>query len=287
LNTPHPHSSVFSGIRSRFVVATVAFILAMPSVLIAAPGAVPDNPEARSCSEALGRPMPPETQGLTNPIRLLSWNIQKSQTERWDAQLRDIGGDRHLLLFQEASTRAPIARALPQPLYQAFAAGYTTDSQTTGVLTLSAVEPSLQCNLTAMEPWLGTPKATSITEYPLADAEHRLLVINLHALNFSVGIEEYVAQIEALAPLLGKHQGPLIVAGDFNTWRAARLSHIENFMSAHRLYAVDFTPDQRTTFWNLPLDHVFIRGLRALDASTISVDTSDHNPMLVTLEILE
>ena len=58
-------------------------------------------------------------------------------------------------------------------------------------------------------------------------------------------------------------------------------------MSVQGLSAVDFTPDHRTTFWNLPLDHVFLRGLRAVEASTVSVDTSDHNPMLVTLEIVE
>ena len=266
--------------RAGLTLALVGFLLVSSRV-------VPGPNEALSCSSALGQPTAIETPGLANPIRLLSWNIQKSQSPGWDDDLRKIGHDRHLLLIQEASTRALIANSLPQALYQAFAAGYTTSSQTTGVLTLSSVEPSLQCNLTSWEPWLGTPKATNITEYLLADSEHRLLVINLHSVNFTVGTEDFAAQIEALAPLFATHRGPLLVAGDFNTWSESRLSHLQNFMGSHQLSAVDFNPDNRTTFWNTPLDHVYLRGLRALEARAVLVDTSDHNPLLLTVETTE
>ncbi|MEH6569228.1 MAG: endonuclease/exonuclease/phosphatase family protein [Halioglobus sp.] len=259
--------------------------------------------EALACSAALGQPAfqsPPslpvsnkpapeeanrKTEGLSGPIRLLSWNIQKSQTSGWDTDLKKFGEDRDLLLIQEASIQAGISSALPQDLYQAFAAGYITDSQATGVATLSSVAPMLQCNLTAWEPWLGTPKATNITEYPLALSPLRLLVINLHAVNFTVGMEDFITQVEALTPLFNNHKGPLLIAGDFNTWSEARHTHLDNFMLSHQLVAVDFTPDHRTTFWNLPLDHMYLRGLRALESEVIPVETSDHNPLLVTVEL--
>jgi endonuclease/exonuclease/phosphatase (EEP) superfamily protein YafD len=261
--------------------------------------------EALACSAALGQPefqvqntlptTPVEapkklnrnTAGLSGPIKLLSWNIQKSQTSGWDTDLKKIGKDRDLLLIQEASIQAGITSALPQDLYLALAAGYITDSQATGVATLSSVAPMLQCNLTAWEPWLGTPKATNITEYPLAGSPLRLLVINLHAVNFTVGLEDFVTQVEALAPLFNNHKGPLLIAGDFNTWSEARHSHLDNFMRSHEMTAVDFTPDHRTTFWNLPLDHMYLRGLRALESEVILVETSDHNPLLVTVELTE
>ena len=85
-------------------------------------------------------------------------------------------------------------------------------------MTLSARSPSVHCNLTSWEPWLGTPKATSITEYPLQDREDRLLTINLHAVNFALGLEDFQAQLHALTDVLASHQGPVILAGDLNTW---------------------------------------------------------------------
>ena len=222
---------------------------------------------------------------LDLPIRLLSWNIQKSHIQGWDRDLKKMGDDRDLLLIQEASVQAKTQSALPQPMHQAFATGYTTESEVTGVLTLSAVAPSLQCSLTSWEPWLGTPKATSITKFPIADSADTLMVINVHAVNFTVGLEDFINQIDALSPMLTKHNGPALLAGDFNTWSEARQTHLEEFMARHQLQAVTFTPDHRSTFWDMPLDHIYLRGLRALEAQTIAVETSDHNPLLVTLEI--
>jgi endonuclease/exonuclease/phosphatase (EEP) superfamily protein YafD len=272
-------------------------VLAATGILVIFSSPVSSSPlEALTCSAALGQPeflpqntppVPQTSQGLSAPIRLLSWNIQKSQTSGWDADLKKLGEDRDLLLIQEAAIQAGISNILPQDLYQAFAAGYTTDSQVTGVATLSSVAPMLECNLTDWEPWLGTPKATNITAYPLADSPLRLLVINLHAVNFTVGLEDFAMQVEALTPLFTHHKGPLLIAGDFNTWSKARHDHLHNFMLSHELVAVGFTPDRRSTFWNLPLDHMYLRGLRALKSEVISVATSDHNPLLVTVELLE
>lgn len=222
---------------------------------------------------------------LNTPIRLLSWNIQKSQTDGWDQDLKKIGNDRDILLIQEASVQAKTQGALPRAMHEAFAAGYSTQSQETGVLTLSAVAPSLKCSLTSWEPWLGTPKATSITTFPIANSTLTLMVINLHAVNFTLGIEDFIHQIEAISPALTQHNGPALLAGDFNTWSEARKTHLEEFVADHQLQAVIFTPDRRSTFWDMPLDHIYLRGLRALEAQTIAVETSDHNPLLVTLEI--
>lgn len=273
--------------RLRNLSPAVAFALVL-ALLTAVVGSAPAKTgplEAASCSAALGQPVNENLPGLAGPIRLMSWNIQKTQTAGWDTDLQTIGEDRNLLLIQEASTESMISAALPQPLYQAFAAGYTTRSQTTGVLTLSSVAPTVQCNLTAWEPWLGTPKATNITEYPLAESEQRLLVINLHAVNFAVGMVDFTAQVGALAPLLEKHEGPVLVAGDFNTWSGNRHTHLQQFMSSHELTPVNFAPDHRSTFLDRPLDHIYLRGLNPLEASTVAVNSSDHNPLLTTLEI--
>lgn len=252
------------------------------------PGANANHLETPDCvSLATLSPATNDAPGiaLDTPIKLLSWNIQKSHTEGWNQDLRKIGDDRDLVLIQEASVQANTQSVLLQPMHEAFAAGYATESEATGVLTLSTVPPSIECSLTSWEPWLGTPKATSVTKFAIKDSLHTLMVINLHAVNFTVGLEDFTQQIDALSPLLTSHQGPALIAGDFNTWSEARQSHLEEFVAVHLLQPVTFTPDDRSTFWDMPLDHIYLRGLRALDAKTIAVDTSDHNPLLVTLEL--
>ncbi|MEP0202803.1 MAG: endonuclease/exonuclease/phosphatase family protein [Halioglobus sp.] len=242
--------------------------------------------EARQCADSLGQTSTNEESVLGLELKVLSWNIQKASNEGWDIDLSELGEHVQLAFIQEASLQAPIAQTLPMPLYQAFAAGYTTDSSDTGVMTLSTGYPSLACNLTAWEPWLGTPKATNITEYPLAGREDRLLTINMHAVNFTVGLDNFRKQIHAISALLERHQGPIIVAGDLNTWSQARQTLVDDFMQKHQLEPVSFEPDLRTTAFGKALDHMYVRGITAYSARVVPVSSSDHNPLLVRLQIL-
>jgi endonuclease/exonuclease/phosphatase (EEP) superfamily protein YafD len=248
------------------------------------------GPEVRArqdqgCADGLGQ-LPTSTgDALQGELDILSWNIQKASNDGWAEDLAQIAGDVHLAFIQEASLQADIPSAIPSPLVQAFAAGYATNSQQTGVMTLSASIPSLHCNFTAWEPLLGTPKATSITEYPLQDRDDRLLAINLHAVNFTLGLENFQQQFGALADLLSRHEGPVILAGDLNTWSEKRQSLVDNFMRDHGLGAVSFEPDLRTTAFGRALDHVYVRGLRATFAQVIPVTSSDHNPLRVRLAV--
>ena len=266
-------------------VVTLARCAVFVALTFANPLPAMANVEAQACSEALARPLTDSKAGLNNTLQILIWNIEKAGNAGWSADLGVLGANSDLLLIQEASVAAMIASALPQPLFQAFAAGYINSTTETGVLTLSTVEPSLHCNLTAWEPWLGTPKATNITEYPLAGLSSRLLVINLHAVNFSVGLEDFEAQVHALEPLLSQHIGPIIIAGDFNTWSNRRYQALGAFMAKHQLTPVDFAPDHRTRFWDMPLDHVFLRDLNLVESRVIEVQSSDHNPLLITVEV--
>ena len=49
------------------------------------------------------------------------------------------------------------------------------------------------------------------------------------------------------------------------------------------LTAVEFENDHRVRFLGQTLDHIYVRGLSAVDAETRPVTTSDHNPMSATL----
>jgi len=245
--------------------------------------ATPVNGQAERCSTALGQVVTSHGGELSGAVEVLSWNIQKAGNVGWAEDLANFSAGIDLAFIQEASVQAHIPKAIRENMHEAFAAGYTTDSMQTGVMTVSSSSPSVACNLTSWEPWLGTPKATSITEYPLQDREERLLTINLHAVNFTLGLVNFQAQFQALTDVLNKHQGPVILAGDLNTWSDKRQALVDNFMSKHGLNPVTFEPDLRTTTFGHALDHIYVRGMLAEAARVIQVSSSDHNALRVRL----
>lgn len=238
-----------------------------------------------NCADTLGQVQASLGAPLSASLEVLSWNIQKASNDGWAEDLANFGAGVDLAFIQEASLQALIPDAMGTDLHKVFAPGYSSGSRDTGVMTLSAGQPSTDCKLTAMEPWLRTPKATSIVEYPLADRDDRLLAINVHSVNFDLGMSSFQSQLEALRKVLARHQGPVIFAGDFNTWSASRQAAVDDFMSEHGLGSIAFEPDLRSRAFGRALDHIYVRGMQAEFAQVIPVTTSDHNPLRVRLAI--
>ena len=237
------------------------------------------------CAEALSQASVTATnQGLTPPIHVLNWNVEKAQHPDLVTEFAAYAGRSDLIFLQEAVPLKKTETVIAQSLYQAFVRGYVQDEIDTGVLTLARTPHLVHCHLLAMEPWLRTPKATSVTLYPLAGRDASLLTINLHAVNFSFGVEEYRAQLEAAAELMRAHTGPVIFGGDLNTWSGRRQSVLDALTDELGLTAVTFSPDHRTSRFGLPLDHLYVRGLVWLSSEAVQVETSDHNPLIVTLQ---
>jgi endonuclease/exonuclease/phosphatase (EEP) superfamily protein YafD len=269
--------------NTTFRVALASMAACTGLWLVFASALAPAAPTDRPCAADLGQAAISEGEELAGQLDILSWNIEKASNVGWAQDLAELSGGVNLAFIQEASIQAEIPQAINTPLYQAFAAGYTTSEQETGVMTLSSSSPSLHCNFTSWEPWLGTPKATSVTEFPLAGRQDRLLTINLHAVNFALGLEEFQQQFRALSNLLTHHQGPVILAGDLNTWSDKRQAMVDEFTREFGLSAVSFAPDLRTTAFGRALDHIYVRGLQAQDSRVIPVSSSDHNPLWVRL----
>lgn len=239
-----------------------------------------------ACRDRLGRAAGVAGQGL-DPRRLglLSWNVKKGRHASWRHDLARLAADKHLILIQEADIGPELLDAVQPTARWAFAPGYTTKRRTTGVLTLSTAMPLAQCNLQSMEPLLRTPKATAITQFPLENSADTLVVVNIHAVNFSFGMENFRRQIADVRTALAGHTGPIILSGDFNTWRTARLDVVGEVTSELGLVAVGFTDDHRTRVFGLPLDHLFVRGLALESAATRPVRTSDHNPLTAAFSV--
>lgn len=243
-----------------------------------------ESREVESCRVLFDAAPAVSAAGLNaDEIRLVSWNMQKKSIPNWRADYSRLTEGRDLILIQEASLRVDTVGDLPAAPHWSFAPGYRTGDSITGVLTLSSSQPLARCSFVNVEPLLRTPKATSITQFALEGRDETLLVVNVHAVNFSLGLGAYKRQFAQIANVLEGHQGPIILSGDLNTWRAGRTRTIEAMAEELELTAIEFSEDNRTRFLGSPLDHIYVRGLSATSSDSSVVTSSDHNPLTVTL----
>lgn len=126
-----------------------------------------------------------------------------------------------------------------------------------GVMTLATAHPIYCCPLREKEPLLRLAKSALITVYPLPNGEH-LMVANVHAINFSFGVDVYTRQLSKLGEHISKHVGPVLLAGDFNAWSRQRVNALKRFVRSVGLKEVNYDTDQRTKAFGRPLDYLFI-----------------------------
>jgi endonuclease/exonuclease/phosphatase (EEP) superfamily protein YafD len=227
----------------------------------------------------------PGAATLDPPIRLVSWNIHKQADAGWQEDLRAFVARSDVVLLQEAVLDDPIRRALDdEGLAFTMASSFGFAGYDIGVLTASRVRPLAACTLRIFEPLLGIPKSTVITWFALAGADQTLAVANVHAINFAPTLEGYVAQLDAIGDALASQRGPLVVAGDLNTWSAARADAVRALV--RRLGLTEVALHARTRFLGREVDHVYVRGLAVVEASALGVTSSDHNPVFATLRTL-
>jgi endonuclease/exonuclease/phosphatase (EEP) superfamily protein YafD len=243
-------------------------------------------PEVAACRDHLVNALDPAAAELNaGSIRLVNWNVQKNWRQNWQDDLQTLTRQNDLVLVQEASLRKDSINALDASRFWSFAPGYRTRGAISGVLTMSRSKPIAQCSLVSLEPIFRTPKATSVSEYGLTDTDATLVVVNLHAVNFSMGLRAFQEQFDRVRQVLEAHDGPIILSGDFNTWRKKRTAIVDQLAQSLGLTQLAFVDDNRVRFFGNPLDHIYVRGLTLVDSSTEIVTSSDHNPMLITLQL--
>lgn len=238
-----------------------------------------------TCLAAVGLGANRSQTSLPAVFGLLSWNIRKGLDSGWEADLQRLSNSAHLVFLQEARPGAPLREVLKSHPYQHFVPGFRFAGQPTGVVTASAMQSAMFCSLRSREPWLGTPKGTSITLYALGEQREALLAINLHGINLSIGTRVFREQIQALEPLLAAHTGPIVVGGDLNAWSGQRLAAVNSLAARHGLQHVSFQPDLRSRIVGLAMDYIYLRGLDIIIAEALPVTSSDHNPLLLKLAL--
>jgi endonuclease/exonuclease/phosphatase (EEP) superfamily protein YafD len=221
----------------------------------------------------------------SDSIRLVNWNVQRGGDLRWTTDLAKLEADPDLVVLQEFPLKSNAWGVPTADQYHSFSPGYRTRRSMTGVMTVSAAKPLTQCNFVSIEPWLRSPKATVITEYGLTNTDQTLLVVNIHAVNFTFGTHEFSKQFQQAFSVLNNHAGPILMSGDFNTWHWRRSEVLKEMTDSLGLEMLDYDEDHRKRFLGQPLDHIYVRGLEVLEATTLQVNSSDHNPMSVHLRL--
>ena len=220
-------------------------------------------------------------------ISVVNWNIRKRRHPDITEDLTALAAEKDLVLIQEASLREDTINDNDASRHWSFVPGYRIGAEITGTMTLSNVAPLTQCSFVVLEPLLRSPKTTSVTEYALSGTDETLVVINVHAVNLTFGLEAFTRQFEQVVEVLEAHEGPAILSGDFNTWRQRRTEIVEELTESLGLESVEFADDHRVRVFGQALDHIYVRGLHTADANTEIVSSSDHNPMSVILAVNE
>lgn len=219
-----------------------------------------------------------------NEFSVITWNAHKLADENFLPDLLTLSEDADLILIQEAMHSDLLAdqHASQFPFEFSFFKSFcNSDDMATGVMNMART--SLMNNRTLVspdnEPLAGTPKVSGYSQLnvPGIGIVH---VINTHGLNFNLG-KKFARQVDAVARFARQLEGPLIWAGDFNTWSDWRKNYLRE--ATEKLGLKHLKPAYDTR--RLKLDHIYARGLtvRSIDL-LVNIRSSDHLPIKVIFD---
>ena len=228
-----------------------------------------------------------------NNFNILVWNVYKGLNKDFHKDFSHLSQDQDIVILQEAH--------LDTNFNQIF--NYSTDfsfvfatawidikyktSVSSGVMTGSIQKPEIYQWQRSyyLEPIIRTPKMALFSKYYLEDIDKVLMVGNIHAINF-VTTKKFRHMIRNAVKELAAHNGPIIFAGDFNTWSKRKTHFLKSEMKRLGFTEVVFEQDYRKRFLGNILDYVFVKGLKVNHSIAPVSNGSDHNPMLVNLSVL-
>lgn len=228
----------------------------------------------------------PALSALPRQFRVSVWNFQKEKRPLWKPDFLALCARSDLFLAQETRLTPSCADAVLQSgLHWHAAVSFLSARHQfpTGIaIGCRAPAQEVAYDASVHEPLFFIPKMLMRAVYPMAHT--RLLVINVHAVNFS-GLAPFKRHLERTARLAAAFPGPVLVAGDFNTWSQKR--HDQLLLLAQRLglQETPFQPDLRTRYLRHTVDYIFTRGLDTVSSSVETMQSSDHRPLTAVFRL--
>ncbi len=232
-------------------------------------------------------------------IKTLIWNIHAGESNDFRKEFEQLSKNQHLTLLQEVDLNTELeANLLISDLYYTHAKSFISplSGNKKGVATGSVSLPvtSRALRSTVVEFGVTTPKAVLVQLYKLTNRSEKLLVVNVHAINF-VTNEMFKKHIDQIMKAVKFHHGPAILAGDFNTWNRQRLVYLDQQMKMQQFDRLSFKQG-RSAFPNIgrwfgvqtggEFDQVYTRGLeiryKEIHAGS---NSSDHKPIEIHFSV--
>jgi endonuclease/exonuclease/phosphatase (EEP) superfamily protein YafD len=232
---------------------------------------------------------------VRDTLRLLTWNVHKNADLGWKR-------DFNRLLDEFRPDIVHLQEARIDSMMEAFSGredswcwmaspNLSLPSSGSSVGAFTAARSALQEGAAMLsdlpEPIFGTRKPMLRCGLPVRGSPP-ILCLNIHSLNFSLGLVAYSAQLDSMLSAAVNHRGPILVSGDFNTWNRWRMDLLLQKMEALGLKKVDFEGQAPMTGWvsAKSLDHVFyspgpLLGRHASARILDSIRSSDHAPLVV------
>lgn len=234
-------------------------------------------------------------------IKMLVWNIHAGKDELFARDFSELSRGQHLVVLQEADLSNDLKDSLlPNDFFYTHARSYISpiSKKIKGIATGSVSRPSTTRALRSpvSEFGVATPKAVLLQTFKIAKRKKQLLVVNVHAINF-VTNEMFRAHINQIIKAIKAHKGPIVAAGDFNTWNEGRLKDLDVAMYSQGLSRVSLGIG-RSQFPNLgrwfgvqtggPFDQIYARGIEIRFKEVhAGINSSDHKPMEMHFSINE
>lgn len=220
----------------------------------------------------------------TNDVNIILWNAHKLEDKNFFYDLKKLSENADLLVVQEAIHTEAWQRAFSShmPFDFSFNKSFCWNDTANGVLTASRFP--LKNNLAILSPGVEPGSFThKVSGYSQMIVNGTLVhVINTHALNFNVGFA-FEEHIDQLAKFISQSKGPVIWAGDFNTWNSLRFDYLSEKAKTLGLTHVKPASDNRF----LVLDHIYVKGFTAVSAEVLGLKSSDHYPLKATLRLIK
>lgn len=241
--------------------------------------------EFTDASLSFGRSVPLNTLSQNRDFTVAVWNIYKGKREGFKEEFSRLHRDSDLMLLQEAvlSPRQEKVFEVGGQSQWVLAESWETRQGATGTAILSTYRFHSPRGVKTLdtEPFANTPKTSLLLKLPIDGSHQSLLIVNTHSINFTFN-GPFITQLEDLRGLISKHSGPVLWAGDFNTWSSPRKFYLREAIESLGLSAIHFKRDPR----NLVLDHAFVRGISINEARVLSqYDSSDHWPLYLNLRL--
>lgn len=214
-----------------------------------------------------------------------SWNIYKFKRTQSQAEVKNLLSQYDFLLLQENVNRKSITEMLSASgMNWQQSIAFEFEQEDAGVMTAAKMPSLYTCAFRSAEPAIRIPKSTLASVYPLPGSRYPLLVINLHGINFELGIAAYQKQMKAAFSMAKTYPGPVLFGGDFNSWGDKRADYIQQSAIQSGLTEALPDPDHRSVVLGHPIDHLFFKGLVLKEVHSMNSQASDHNPIFAKFE---